>query len=110
MKKVDYNLDFPKHTVIQDECLGNYFIVDDGYCFAVYVVEEYDPNEKRGRAFRTKDNKMKKPKALTFHPNLGRALDAISRNLIYDKQKRFTVKEYVNQLEDIKEQILNIES
>ena len=53
---------------------------------------------------------MKKPKALTFHPNLGRALDSISRNLIYDKQKRFTVKEYVNQLEDIKEQILNIES
>ena len=105
----DYKDEFPRNSLIQDKSLGNYFIVDDGICFTVYVVEKYDPNEKRGRVFRTKKSQNKNPKALTYHPNAAKALEYVARQLLHDDKKNYTLKEYANTYRDIKNEILNIE-
>ena len=105
----DYKNEFPRNSLIQDKSLGNYFIVDDGICYTVYVVEAYDPNEKRGRVFRTKKKRTKNPKALTYHQNASGALEYVARKLLHDHKKNYTLKEYANTYKDIKNEILNIE-
>jgi len=71
------------HTLIKDKLLDPYFITIDDMCHTVNEVVQKNSNH-----FRSKGKSKSYEKAISFHPNLGSALFAISRYLKHDKDTR----------------------
>lgn len=71
------------HTLIKDKLLDPYFITIDDMCHTVNEVVQKNSNH-----FRSKGKSKSYEKAISFHPNLGSSLFAISRYLKHDKDTR----------------------
>tara|TARA_B100000963_G_C22588727_1_gene654411 strand:- start:1235 stop:1555 length:321 start_codon:yes stop_codon:yes gene_type:complete len=71
------------HTLIQDKLIEPYFITIDDMCHTVNQTVQ-----KNSDHFRSKGKSKSYEKAISFHPNLGSALFAISKYLKHDKETR----------------------
>jgi hypothetical protein len=89
-------------TFIEDPNMEPYFITKDDHCWTVQ--ERVMPNANH---FRTKGKGKEYHKPQTYHPNLGSALESISKLLLHTKKNYTTVDQIIQEYKKIETKIKN---
>jgi hypothetical protein len=89
-------------TIIEDPKMEPYFITKDDHCYTVN--ERITPNKNH---FRTKGKGKEYHKPQTYHPNLGGALESISKHLLHTKKNYTSIEQVIEEYRQIETKIKN---
>ena len=87
-------------TIIEDSKLEPYFITKDDHCYTVQ--ERITPNADH---FRTKGKGKEYSKPQTYHPNLGSALESISKMQLHTKKNYTSINDVIENYRKIESNI-----